>query len=223
LELKNDFIYFEIQSTFKMKKPEEELAEIKSMMERSTRFLSLSGLSGVLAGLYALSAAGLAWYWIYFPSSSWGKGEGAANLSFRDVLNRLLLLGLSTLIAAVSTAYFLSKKKGNNSSQLFWTPASKRFLQALFLPVALGGFFCFALLHERAFGLIPAATLIFYGIGLVQSAQFTLGEIKNLGFTQLALGLIAAFFPDFGLLCWALGFGAFHVVYGALMYFRHER
>jgi hypothetical protein len=221
LESKNHFIYFVFQSTFKMKNPEEELAEIKSMMERSTRFLSLSGLSGILAGIYSLAAAGLAWYWIYFPSSSWGAG--AATLSFREVLNQLLLLGLATLIASVSTAYFLSKKKGSNSSQLFWTPASKRFLQALFLPVALGGFFCFALLHERAFGLIPAATLIFYGIGLVQSAQFTLGEIKNLGYTQLALGLIAAFFPDFGLLCWALGFGAFHVIYGALMYFRHER
>jgi hypothetical protein len=204
-----------------MKNPEEELAEIKSIMERSTRFLSLSGLSGVLAGVYALAAAGLTWYWIYFPSSSWGAGT--ATLSFREVLNRLLLLGLATLIAAVSTAYFLSKKKGSNSSQIFWTPASKRFLQALFLPVALGGFFCFALLHEQAFVLIPAATLIFYGIGLVQSAQFTLGEIKNLGYTQLALGLIASFFPDFGLVCWALGFGAFHVIYGALMYFRHER
>ena len=204
-----------------MKKPEEELAEIKSIMERSTRFLSLSGLSGVLAGVYALAAAGLTWYWIYFPSSSWGAGT--ATLSFREVLNRLLLLGLATLIAAVSTAYFLSKKKGSNSSQIFWTPASKRFLQALFLPVALGGFFCFALLHEQAFVLIPAATLVFYGIGLVQSAQFTLGEIKNLGYTQLALGLIASFYPDFGLLCWALGFGAFHVIYGALMYFRHER
>ena len=204
-----------------MKKPEEELAEIKSMMERSTRFLSLSGLSGVLAGLYALAAAGLAWYWVYYPSSSWGAG--AASLPFREVLNQLLLLGLVTLIAAVSTAYFLSKKKGSNSSKIFWTPASKRFLQALFLPVALGGFFCFALLHESAFVLIPAATLIFYGIGLVLSAQFTLGEIKNLGYTQLALGLISAFFPDFGLLCWALGFGVFHVIYGALMYFRHER
>jgi hypothetical protein len=221
LEFKNQSNYFAFQSTFKMKNPEEELAEIKSMMERSTRFLSLSGLSGVLAGLYAFAAAGITWYWIYLVSSSWGAG--AANLSFREVLNRLLLLGLATLIAAVSTAYLLSKKKGSNSSQIFWTPASKRFLQALFLPVALGGFFCFALLHERAFVLIPAATLVFYGIGLVQSAQFTLGEIKNLGYTQLALGLIAAFFPDFGLLCWALGFGAFHVIYGALMYFRHER
>lgn len=212
-------MYFKV--LLNMKKPEEELAEIKSMMERSTRFLSLSGLSGILAGIYSLSAAGLAWHWIYFPSSSWSTGT--ESLSFQDLLNRLLLLSLVTLIAAVSSAYFLSKKKGAGNAQPFWSPASKRFLQSLFLPVALGGFFCFALLHESAFELIPAAMLLFYGIGLVQSAQFTLGEIKNLGYTQLALGLIAAFFPDFGLLCWALGFGLFHVIYGTLMYFRHER
>jgi hypothetical protein len=217
LETKNSIIYFVFQSTFKMKNPEEELAEIKSMMERSTRFLSLSGLSGILAGIYSLSAAGLAWYWIYSPNSD------TEPLSFREILNRLLLLGMVTLIAAVSTAYLLSKKKGTAATQTFWSPASKRFLVALFLPVALGGFFCFALLHESAFELIPSAMLLFYGIGLVQSAQFTLGEIKNLGFTQLVLGLIAAFFPDFGLLCWALGFGLFHLIYGGLMYYRHER
>jgi hypothetical protein len=204
-----------------MKKPEEELAAIKSMMERSTRFLSLSGLSGILAGIYALAASGIAWYWIYFPNSSWS--DGTESLSFRDLLNRMLMLTLGTLIAAVGSAYFLSKKNGAGNAQPFWSPASKRFLQSLFLPVALGGFFCFALLHERAFILMPAAMLLFYGIGLIQSAQFTLGEIKNLGFTQLVLGLIAAFFPDFGLLCWALGFGLFHVIYGTLMYIRHER
>lgn len=191
------------------------------MMERSTRFLSLSGLSGILAGVYALAAASIAWYWIYFPNSPWGTG--VESLSFRDLVNRLLFLGLITLLAAVSTAYVLSKKKGTLATQPFWSPASKRFLQSLFLPVALGGFFCFALLHEFAFELIPATLLLFYGIGLVQSAQFTLGEIKNLGYTQLVLGLLAAFFPTVGLLCWALGFGVFHLIYGTLMYFRHER
>ena len=204
-----------------MKKPEDELAEIKSMMERSTRFLSLSGFSGILAGIYALAAAAMSWYWIYFPNSSWS--DGRESFSFRDLLNRMLMLGLGTLIAAVGSAYFLSKKKGAGKAQPFWSPASKRFLQSLFLPVALGGFFCFALLHERAFELIPAAMLLFYGIGLVQSAQFALGEIRNLGFTQLVLGLVAAFFPDFGLFCWALGFGVFHLIYGTLMYYRHER
>ena len=212
-------MYFKV--LLKMRKPEEELAEIKSMMERSTRFLSLSGLSGILAGGYALAAAGIAWFWIYFPSSSWS--DGTESLSFHDLLNRMLMLALGTLIAAVSTAYFLSKKKGTAATQPFWSPASKRFLQSLFLPVALGGFFCFSLLHESAFELVPAAMLLFYGIGLVQSAQFTLGEIKNLGFTQIILGLIAAFFPDFGLLCWAMGFGIFHLIYETLMYFRHDR
>lgn len=204
-----------------MKKPEDELAAIKSMMERSTRFLSLSGFSGILAGIYALAASGMAWYWIYFPNSSWSAGT--ESLTFKDLLNRMLMLGLGTLIAAVGSAYLLSKKKGAGNAQPFWSPASKRFLQSLFLPVALGGFFCFALLHESAFELIPAAMLLFYGIGLVQSAQFTLGEIKNLGITQVILGLLAAFFPEYGLLCWALGFGLFHVIYGTLMYFRHER
>lgn len=212
-------MYFKV--LLNMKKPEEELAEIKSMMERSTRFLSLSGLSGILAGIYALAASGIAWYWIYFPNSSWS--DGTEGLSFREVLNRILFLGLGTLITAVGSAYFLSKKKGAGNAQPFWSPASKRFLLSLFIPVALGGFFCFALLHEGDFVLVPAAMLLFYGIGLVQSAQFTLGEIKNLGYTQLVLGLFAAFFPDFGLLCWALGFGVFHLIYGSMMYLRHER
>lgn len=204
-----------------MKTPEEELAEIKSMMERSTRFLSLSGLAGVLAGIYALAASVLAWFWIYFPSSSWGVGN--APLSFKELLNRMLLLALSTLIAAVSSAYLLSRRKSTSQTQVFWSPASKRFLLALFLPVALGGLFCFALIHERAFELIPAAMLVFYGLGLVQASSYTLGEIKNLGFTLLLMGILAAFFPSIGLLCWTLGFGVFHLIYGALMYYRHER
>lgn len=204
-----------------MKKPEEELAEIKSMMERSTRFLSLSGLSGILAGLYALIATGIAWYWIYFPTSSWGADSEL--LSFRDLLNRLLLLGLGTLIAAIGSAYLLSNQKSQKTTQPFWSPASRRFMMALFLPVALGGLFCFALLHEQAYVLIPAAMLLFYGTGLVQASQFTLGEIKNLGFSVAPLGLVAAFFPQWGLLCWGLGFGILHVIYGTMMYYRHER
>lgn len=204
-----------------MKKPEEELAEIKSMMERSTRFLSLSGLSGILAGLYALIATGIAWYWIYFPTSSWGADSEL--LSFRELLNRLLLLGLGTLIAAIGSAYLLSNQKSQKTTQPFWSTASRRFMMALFLPVALGGLFCFALLHEQAYVLIPAAMLLFYGTGLVQASQFTLGEIKNLGFSVAPLGLVAAFFPQWGLLCWGLGFGILHVIYGTMMYYRHER
>jgi MFS family permease len=204
-----------------MKNPEQELAEIKSMMERSTRFLSLSGLSGVLAGIYALIGGGIAWYWLYFPQSKWAESSQVWNSS--DLMPRLILLAVAILVLAVSTAWLLSKRKSKQKAQVFWNGASKRFMQALFIPVLVGGLFTFALIHEAAFQLIPANLLIFYGLGLVAASNFTLGEIQKLGFFQLILGIMAAFFPDYGLWFWVSGFGILHVVYGALMYQKYDR
>ena len=204
-----------------MRKPEQELADIKSMMERSTRFLSLSGLAGVLAGIYAFIGAGIAWYWLYFPSTSYGAGT--EQMSIPDLRISLLCLALTVLVLAIGSAYLLSQSKSHRKAEQFWTPASKRFLSALFIPVISGGLFSFALIHENAYKLIAAGTLIFYGLGLINASQFTLGEIKNLGIGQLVLGIAAAFFPAFGLLCWALGFGILHVIYGSMMYYRYDR
>ncbi len=39
----------------------EALSDIRSMMEQSSRFISLSGLSGIFAGITALVGAGLAY------------------------------------------------------------------------------------------------------------------------------------------------------------------
>lgn len=204
-----------------MKKPEQELAEIKAMMERSTRFLSLSGLAGVLAGIYAFIGAGIAYYWIYFPETSYGDGTVA--MSGDDLQVNLLAVALVVLLLAIGSAYLLSQQKSQRNSHKFWSPASKRFLLALFLPVIAGGLFCFALIHESTYQLIAPATLIFYGLGLINASHFTLGEIRNLGIGQLILGIVAAFFPDFGLICWAIGFGVLHVIYGSMMYYKYDR
>jgi hypothetical protein len=204
-----------------MRKPEQELAEIKSMMERSTRFLSLSGLAGVLAGIYAFAGAGIAWYWIYFPFTEYGTATEA--ISAADLQINLLAVALVVLILAIGSAYLLSQSKSQRNSQQFWSPASKRFLLALFIPVFAGGLFSFALIHESTYQLIAPATLIFYGLGLINASHFTLGEIRNLGIGQLALGLLGAFFPDFGLICWAIGFGVLHVIYGSMMYYKYDR
>uniref|UniRef100_UPI0025E1F8EA hypothetical protein n=1 Tax=Algoriphagus sp. TaxID=1872435 RepID=UPI0025E1F8EA len=151
-----------------MRKPEDELAEIKSMMERSTRFLSLSGLSGVLAGIYAIIGTGIAWYWIYFPHSKWGNSVDELGVS--ELIWRILILSGVILILALFTAWTMSKRKSEKASQKFWTNASKRFWQALFIPVLLGGLFSFALVHESTFELIPAAMLCFYGLGLISAS-----------------------------------------------------
>ncbi|MBC6366265.1 hypothetical protein [Algoriphagus sp. AK58] len=204
-----------------MRKPEHDLTEIKSMMERSTRFLSLSGLAGILAGIYAFAGAGIAWYWIYFPSTEYGMGTEM--ISPADLQFNLLALAVVVLVLAIGTAYLLSQQKSQKNSHQFWTPASKRFLLALFIPVVAGGLFSLALIHESTYQLIAPATLIFYGLGLINASHFTLGEIKNLGIGQLILGILSAFFPEFGLICWALGFGVLHVIYGSMMYYKYDR
>ncbi|NVK48474.1 MAG: hypothetical protein HWE09_01815 [Cyclobacteriaceae bacterium] len=204
-----------------MKNPEKELAEIKAMMERSTRFLSLSGLSGVLAGIYAFLGAGIAWYWVYYPSSEFALETEEVNPS--DLQTKLLVIAFLVLVLAIGSAYLLSQYKSQKKSQQFWSPASKRFLLALFIPVIAGGFFSFALIHQSAYQLLAPATLTFYGLGLISASHFTLGEIRNLGIGQLVLGIFAAYFPDFGLICWALGFGLLHVIYGSMMYYRYDR
>jgi len=203
------------------KKPEQELAEIKSMMERSTRFLSLSGLSGVLAGIYALIAAAFAYYWIYFPNLPFGF-----RTTFVDdasVFAKLITLALVILALSLGSAYFLSQKKSQRLSTNLWTPAGKRFLQALFIPVLIGGIFCLALVIRGYLIVVAPATLIFYGLALVNASQFTLSDIKYLGYGELILGLISAFFPGYGLITWAIGFGVLHVVYGSMMYYKYDR
>lgn len=204
-----------------MKNAEKELAEIKSMMERSTRFLSLSGLSGVLAGIYALLGVSLAYYWIYYPNPPYGF-----RTTFIDdaaVFAKLIALALIILMLSIGSAYFLSRKKSQRLSTNLWTPAGKRFLQALFIPILVGGIFCLALVLRGYLIVVAPSTLIFYGLALVNASQFTHSDIKYLGYGELILGIISAFFPGYGLITWALGFGLLHVVYGSMMYYKYDR
>ncbi len=204
-----------------MKKPEQELAEIKSMMERSTRFLSLSGLAGILAGIYALLAAGQAYLWIYYPGVPFGNRISL--IQEEQILNKLVSTALLVLCLAVGTAWFLSRRKSEQKAQQYWTPAGRRFVLALFIPVVAGAAFCLALTVQGQFALVAPATLIFYGLGLLNASHFTMSDIRYLGFGQLIPGLFAAFFPHYGLLLWAFGFGFLHIIYGTLMYLKYDR
>jgi hypothetical protein len=204
-----------------MRKPEQELAEIKSMMERSTRFLSLSGLAGILAGVYALLAAGLTYFWIYYPGVPFGNQNSL--IQEEQILNKLVSTALLVLCLAVGTAWFLSRRKSEKKAQQFWTPAGRRFVLALFIPVVTGAIFCLALTVQGQFVFVAPATLIFYGLGLLNASHFTLSGIRYLGFGQLLLGLFAGFFPNYGLLMWSFGFGFLHIIYGTLMYLKYDR
>lgn len=200
----------------------DDLEAIRSMMERSTKFISLSGLSGVIAGLAAIAGAAVAWY-VINDRQTWGEFLKA--LSSGEAKNsgtRLIADALIVLIIAVATAMLLSGRKARRQGLSVWSPASRMMLMNLMVPLASGGLFIAILIIHGLFAMIVPAMLIFYGLALVNAGKFTFGEIFYLGLCEIVTGLAAALFPDHGLFFWMFGFGILHIVYGLFMYRKYE-
>ena len=200
---------------------EKDLASIRTMMERSAKFLSLSGLSGVLAGIYALIGASAAYYMVQYPASPfdyriYSIREGSTILV-------LIFIAVVVLAASISTGLWLSNKKAKKSGLSLWTPTTRRLIINISIPLVTGGIFILVMLYTGHFGLAAPASLIFYGLALIQGSANTYDEIRYLGFSEIILGLISAIYPGYGLIFWALGFGVLHIVYGAIMYNKYDK
>jgi hypothetical protein len=193
-----------------------EISSIRTLMERSTRFISLSGLSGIMAGIYALIGAVMAYKIIYLSDELY--------LIFTtDVMIRLFLIAFGVLLLSVGTGIWLTIRKAHKKRQSVWNQSSKSLLKSGSLPLLTGGCFIMILFFQGYFGIIASSCLIFYGLALVAASQHTYGDVKWLGICEIVLGLLAALFPGFGLFFWAFGFGVLHIIYGTVMYFKYDR
>lgn len=200
---------------------ERDLASIRSMMERSAKFISLSGLSGILAGLYALCGATAAYFIVQYPLSPFQYR--ITPLRESETLTKLILIAAAVLFASLATGFLLSNQKAKKHDLKFWTPASQRLIVNMAIPLVAGGIFILIMIYNGHFGLAAPACLIFYGLALIQGSSNTFDEIRYLGFCEIILGLIATFFWGYGLIFWALGFGILHIVYGVIMYNKYDK
>jgi len=192
----------------------EDLREIKDIMSRSTRFISLSGLSGVSTGIAALAGAFLAYHTIF-------KNEDYFVLDAVDIngesLTKLMLIALGTLILSIASAIFFTHRKTKQQNQSSWDIPTKKLLINLLIPLVTGGILCLLFLFNGFVGILLPLTLIFYGLALINGSQYTLPEIRNLGLMQILLGLLAIHFINYGLLFWAFGFGIVQIIYGLII------
>jgi len=202
----------------------EDLKTIKSIMEQSSRFLSLSGLSGISAGLFAIAGAIAARLIIKGSvTNAWGYSKAISQTeSEGNTIALLLLTAGLVLVLAVSSALFFSYRKARKSGQKIWTPASKRGIINLSIPLAAGGLFILLTLGQLPGSIIAAATLIFYGLALVNAGKFTFGEIYWLGIMEIVTGLLCLAIPGYAFVFWVSGFGILHMGYGTFMYFRYR-
>jgi len=219
----------------------EDIASIKSIMNKSSRFISLSGLSGILAGIYALIGFFFAYreqasiilpgiYIDNLPSDQDAHLDGVVGLlsAFTGGLINshsinLFIIGFVTLLLAVLTGVLLTIRKAKKHNEKIWDSSSRRLFINFMIPLATGGTFCIVLLQYELIGLVAPCTLIFYGLALINASKFTLGDIKYLGLVNVIIGLISTQYIGYGLYFWALGFGVLHIFYGALMYFKYDR
>jgi hypothetical protein len=181
----------------------------------------LSGLSGVLAGIYALVGAYLAYQTIYFDTSTSATYENL--IISENAVIKLFIIAISVLILSIVTGILLSLKKAKESNDTIWNATSKRLLINFMIPLSVGGYMGLYLIEKENFGLITPLTLIFYGLACVNASKYTLGDVRYLGLTMIALGILSTFFIGYGLLFGALGFGVCHIFYGGMMWFKYDR
>lgn len=201
-------------------KHQEDLLHIRSMMERSSRFLSLSGLSGVFAGLSAL--IGGLYVCQLFKDNGLDYFDGEYKLYSKELVSELVFIALIILFFALSFGIFFTIRKSRKYNLPIWTSATKKMLFNLSIPLLVGGIFCLALLYHQIYGLIAPTTLFFYGLALVNAEKYTFSDIKYLGFSELILGCISIFFLGYGLIFWIIGFGILHILYGLIMFKKYK-
>ncbi len=187
---------------------------MRSMMERSSRFLALSGMAGIITGLLALAGAFLAYRYFDFNPQE---------ISGTSPVNNVILTAVTVFILAAITAYYFTWKKTVKRGEKLWNPVSKRLLFNISIPLITGAALIIILAINGLTGLLAPLSLIFYGLGLVNASKFTYDEIRVLGLIQIVLGLIAIWNIGAGMLCWALGFGAAHIIYGIYMHNRYGK
>lgn len=202
------------------------LQEIRSIMERSARFLSLSGWSGIWAGLVALAGSYIAYNWL--------NGVGAFNVEENipvvDIVPgdnyfvKYIVLAVVIFIIAFAGGFYFTYRKNKKAGIKIWNTASKKMVINLAIPLIAGAVITFVFAMRVDWIYIAPACLIFYGLALINGSKYTVSDIKYLGLTEVILGCVALFInPGYGLYLWAFGFGVLHIVYGIIMWRKYDQ
>lgn len=201
----------------------QEINDIKRIMERSSRFISLSGLSGIAAGLCAVAGAFFANSILNDYYVAYNHGRGYTDHDFESLKIKLLVTAAIVLVLALSLAFIFTWRRARQNHLPIWDLTSRKLMWNVLIPLIAGGLFVLAMLQYDEWRFVAPACLVFYGLGLVNGSKYTLSDIRYLGYSEIILGLINTQFINSGLYFWALGFGVLHIVYGTIMWWKYER
>jgi hypothetical protein len=200
----------------------QDIEEIRSLMEKSSKFISLSGWAGIFAGVFALLGSYIALTYLDFNPQSLSVDTENNPFQQKQIFS-VVQLALLVFLLAISFALFFTHRRAKRKDELLWTPTAKRLVMNMAVPLFTGGILILLFISKGFIGFVAPFSLLFYGLALFTISKFTFDEVKILGLIEILLGLISVYKVSLGLLFWAIGFGVVHIVYGIYVYFKYER
>ena len=200
----------------------QDIEEIRSLMEKSSKFISLSGWAGIFAGVFALMGSYIALTYLDFNPQSLSVDTENNPFQQKQIFS-VVQLALLVFLLAISFALFFTHRRAKRKDELLWTPTAKRLVMNMAVPLFTGGILILLFISKGFIGFVAPFSLLFYGLALFTISKFTFDEVKILGLIEILLGLISLYKVSLGLLFWAIGFGVVHIVYGIYVYFKYER
>lgn len=198
--------------------PLQDVKDIRRLMERSSRFTSLSGLSVIAAGVCALLASIVAW-WVLDENSSLYHLDDIGYMHFKLEPLHITLLGIAvvTLIIAGLLAMYFTAQRAKKLGSSINEHSFKKVVWSFMVPFTAGGLLVAGMIMNGVWLFVAPASMVVYGLAWLNASKYTLAQVRNLAFSMIILGLINMFFIGYGLYFWALGFGLMHIIHGGLM------
>jgi hypothetical protein len=200
----------------------QDIEEIRSLMEKSSKFISLSGWAGIFAGVFALMGSYIALTYLDFNPQSLSVDPENNPFQQKQIFS-VVQLALIVFLLAISFALFFTHRRAKRKDELLWTPKAKRLVINMAVPLFTGGILILFFISKGFIGFVAPFSLLFYGLALFTISKFTFDEVKILGLIEILLGLISVYKVSLGLLFWAIGFGVVHIIYGIYVYFKYEK
>ncbi len=204
----------------------EAILQMRDMMERSSKFLSLSGLAGIIVGCLAMVGVAFAYWILSMPlhEINYLQFIESKNENFLSKqIQWLMLDAILVLFLALITGSFLAIRNAKRKGLSIWDATTKRLIYNMFIPLFVGMFLIIAFMLKGQIQFVLPIMLIFYGLALFYVSKYAIDEINFLGVLEIGLGIIAIFWVELGLLIWLLGFGILHIIYGSVIYFKYEK
>jgi hypothetical protein len=176
-------------------------------MEGAAYFTGVSGVGEMVVGGTALVSA-----WIASRQTS----------ATAWLLTWLVEAVIAVLITAVSIAW-----KARRTGATLLSQTVRRFALALFAPLIAGALLTFVLFLQGSVAVLPGLWLLLYGTGVITGGAYAVRVVPVMGMAFMALGAVAlaalvfALPPVWSDVLMAVGFGGLHILFGAIIAWRH--